>query len=82
MVQKSGVGGKICYYVSGTPRLLSPPRPGPCLKSWLQLALSQLGGGGADYAHHNTMGLVWLKFKLAPLCMVSIQEQVIMARMQ
>ena len=30
---------------------------------------------GADYAHHNTMGLVWLKFKLAPLCMVSIQEQ-------
>ena len=37
---------------------------------------------GADYAHHNTMGLVWLKFKLAPLCMVSIQEQVMMARMQ
>ena len=35
---------------------------------------------GADYAHHNTMGLVWLKFKLAPLCMVSIQEQVMMAR--
>ena len=38
--------------------------------------------GGGNYAHHNNMGLVWLKFKLAPLCMVSIQEQVMIARMQ
>jgi hypothetical protein len=22
---------------------------------------------GADYAHHSTMGLVWLKFAVAPL---------------
>ena len=73
-------GGKICSYVSGAPRLLRPPRPGPYLKSGLQLTLSQ--PGGADYAHHNTMGLVWLKFDVAPLCIVSIQEQVMMARMQ
>ena len=25
---------------------------------------------GADYAHHSTMGLVWLKFAVAPLFML------------
>ena len=27
---------------------------------------SYLNRGEADYAHHNTMGLVWLKFNVAP----------------
>ena len=32
---------------------------------WDQLTLSQ--PGGADYTHHSTMGLVWLKFAVAAL---------------
>jgi hypothetical protein len=44
---------------SGVPRLLTPPRPGPCLNFGLQFTLSQPGG--------QTMGLVWLKFAVSPL---------------
>ena len=67
----SKVGSRVINGKTGKTAVLRPPRPGPCLKSGLQLTLSQ-PGGGADYAHHNTMGLVWLKFNVAPLCMVSI----------
>ena len=39
----------------------------------LQLTLSQ--PGGADYAHYSTMGLVWLKFAVAPLFTWSKQRE-------
>ena len=29
---------------------------------------------GADYAHHSTMGLVWLKFAVVPLMYQPIQH--------
>ena len=38
----------------------------PGLNFKLQLTLSQ-PGGGADYAHHSNMGIVWLKLAAAPL---------------
>ena len=50
---------------AGPPRLLRPPRPGPCLNFGFQLTL--FGPRGADYARHTTTGLVWLKFAVAAL---------------
>ena len=34
-------------------------------KFWVTVNL--ISTRGADYAHHSTMGLVWLKFAVAPL---------------
>jgi hypothetical protein len=34
-------------------------------KFWV--TVNPISTRGADYAHHSTMGLVWLKFNVAPL---------------
>ena len=34
-------------------------------KIWV--TVNPISTRGADYAHHSTMGLVWLKFAVAPL---------------
>ena len=34
-------------------------------KFWV--TVNTISTRGADYAHHSTMGLVWLKFAVAPL---------------
>ena len=40
-------------------------------KFWV--TVNPISTRGADYAHHSTMGLVWLKFAVAPLI---TQEQI------
>ena len=39
-------------------------------KFWV--TVNPISTRGADYAHHSTMGLVWLKFAVAPLMSVKI----------
>jgi hypothetical protein len=39
-------------------------------KFWV--TVNPISTRGADYAHHSTMGLVWLKFAVAPLMFVLV----------
>ena len=45
-------------------------------KFWV--TVNPISTRGADYAHHSTMGLVWLKFTVTPLqteaCLIKIQK--------
>ena len=44
---------------------------GKAAKAWalprFWVTVNPISTRGADYAHHSTMGLVWLKFAVAPL---------------
>ena len=46
---------------------------GKAPKAWalprFLVTVNPISTRGADYAHHSTIGLVWLKFAVAPLCM-------------
>ena len=37
-----------------------------------RVTVNPISTRGADYAHYSTMGLVWLKFAVAPLSMYSL----------
>jgi hypothetical protein len=39
-------------------------------KFWV--TVNPISTRGADYAHHSTMGLVWLKFAVAPLVLAKV----------
>ena len=64
--------GDITIYVrAATATKASKARALP--KFWV--TVKPISTSGADYAHHSTMGLVWLKFAVAPLYMVTICDR-------
>jgi hypothetical protein len=44
------------------------------------ITVNPISTRGADYAHHNTMGLVWLKFAVAPLVWVLISAGMVLVQ--
>ena len=49
----------------GAPQLARPPKVWALPRFWV--TVNPISTRGTDYAHHSTMGLVWLKFVVAPL---------------
>ena len=55
-------------FIEGKPRAATATKASKARalpKFWV--TINPISTRGADYAHHSTMGLVWLKFAVAPL---------------